>query len=102
MTHTNERTDIGNSKSFSQQYQLGKGLKLFGDQGHKASVSELEQLHHQKCFHPVSVNEMTRNERMKAQMAMMLLTEKRCGKVKRRMVFDGRTTREQITKEDLC
>ena len=31
MTHTNEITDIGNSKSFSQQYQLGKGLKLFRD-----------------------------------------------------------------------
>ena len=30
MIHTNETTDIGNFKSFSQQYQLGKGLKLFG------------------------------------------------------------------------
>ena len=37
---------------------------------------------------------------MKAQLAMMLLTEKRCGKVKGRMVFDGRKTREWITKED--
>ena len=43
---------------------------------------------------------MTRSERMKAQMAMMLLTEKRCGKIKGRMVFDGRKTREWITKED--
>ena len=37
---------------------------------------------------------------MKAQLAMMLLTEKRSGKVKGRMVFDGRKTREWITKED--
>ena len=73
---------------------------MFGDQGHEASVSELELFHHRKCFYPVSVNEMTRNERLKAQMAMMLLTEKRCGKVKGRMVFNGRTTREWITKED--
>ena len=43
---------------------------------------------------------MTRNERTKAQMAMMLLTEKRCGKIKGRMVFDGRKTREWTTKED--
>ena len=43
---------------------------------------------------------MTRNERMKAQMAMMLLTKKRCGKIKGRMVFDGRKTREWITKKD--
>ena len=100
MVRFNEMTDVENYKSFSQQYQLGKGLKLFGERGHKASASELEQLHHRKCFHPVSVNNMTRNERMKAQMAMMLLTEKRCGKVKGRMVFDGRKTREWITKED--
>ena len=100
MVRFNEMTDVENYKSFSQQYQLGKGLKLFGERGHKASSSELEQLHHRKFFHPVSVNNMTRNERMKAQMAMMLLTEKRCGKVKGRMVFDGRKTREWITKED--
>ena len=73
---------------------------MFGERGHKASSSELEQLHHRKCFHPVSVNNMTRNERMKAQLAMMILTEKRCGKVKGRMVFDGRKRREWITKED--
>ena len=30
----------------------------------------------------------------------MLFTEKRCGKIKGRMVFDGRKTREWITKED--
>ena len=42
----------------------------------------------------------TRNERLKTQIAMMLLTEKRCGKIKGRMVFDGRKTREWITKED--
>ena len=67
---------------YSQQYQLGKGLKKFGEKGHKASSSELEQLHHRKCFYPVSVKDMTRNGRLKAQMAMMLLTEKRCGKIK--------------------
>ena len=47
MVKLNEMTDIG-LKSFSQQYQLGKGLKLFGERGHKASSSELEQLHHRK------------------------------------------------------
>ena len=43
---------------------------------------------------------MTRNERMKAQLVMMLLTKKRGDKVKGRMVFDGRKTQEWITKED--
>ena len=49
MVKLNEMTDIG-SKSFSQQYQLGKGLKLVGEKGHKASSSELEQLHHKNVF----------------------------------------------------
>ena len=45
MVRMNEMTDV-DYKSFSQQYQLGKGLKLFGERGHKVSSSELEQLHH--------------------------------------------------------
>ena len=69
----NEFVDVG-YQSYSQQYQLGKGLKKVLEKGHKASSSELEQLHHRKCFYPVSVKDMTRNERLKAQMAMMLLT----------------------------
>ena len=75
-------------------------MKKFGEKGHKASSSEKEQIHNRKCFYLVSVKDMTRNERLKAQMAMMLLTKKRCGKIKGRMVFDGRKTCEWITKED--
>ena len=62
MVRLNEFTDVG-YKSFSQQYQLGKGLKMFGEKGHKASSSELEQLSHRKRFYPVSVKDMTRNEK---------------------------------------
>ena len=83
--------DVG-YQSYSQQYQLGKGLKKFGEKGHQASSSELEQLHHRKCFYPVSFKDLTRYERLKAQMAMMLLTEKRYGKIKGRIIFDGRKT----------
>ena len=60
----------------------------------------MAQLHDRKCFQPLSVNTLSQNERKRAQIAMMLLTEKRCGKIKGRMVFDGRRTREWITKED--
>ena len=49
MVKFNEYVDVG-YQSYSQQYQLGKGLKKFGEKGHKASSSELEQLHHRKCF----------------------------------------------------
>ena len=45
MVRFNEFVDVG-YQSYSKQYQLGKGLKKFGEKGHKASSSELEQLHH--------------------------------------------------------
>ena len=76
MVKFNENVDVG-YQSYNQQYHFGKGLKKFGEKGHKVSSSELEQLHQRKCFYPVSVKDMTRNERMKAQMAMMLLTEQK-------------------------
>ena len=100
IVHYNAMNDTAVSTSFAQQYQLQKGLKLFGERGHKASASEMAQLHDRKCFQPLSVNTLSQNERKRAQIAMMLLTEKRCGKIKGRMVFDGRRTREWITKED--
>ena len=54
MMKFNESVAVGH-QSNSQQYQLGKGLKKFGEKGHKASSSELEQLHHRKCFCPVQL-----------------------------------------------
>ena len=66
MVKFNEYVDVG-YQSYSQQYQLGKGLKKFGEKGHKTSSSELEQLHHRKCFCPVSVKDMTRNKRKKTR-----------------------------------
>ena len=49
MVKFNEYVDVG-YQSNSQQYQLGKGLKTFGEKGYKASSSELEQLHHKNVF----------------------------------------------------
>ena len=54
---------IVKAKSFGQQYQLSKGLKLFGDKGKEVAQSEIQQLHSRKCFKPISVNEMTSVER---------------------------------------
>jgi hypothetical protein len=63
--------------SFAQQYMLQKGLKVFGNKGHKASMKEINQLHKRTCFAPLKVKEMKHSERKKAQMALMFLTEKR-------------------------
>jgi hypothetical protein len=63
--------------SFAQQYMLQKGLKVFGNKGHEASMKEIDQLHKRMCFAPLKVKEMKHSERKKAQMALMFLTEKR-------------------------
>jgi hypothetical protein len=40
------------------------------------------------------------SEKKKAQMALMFLTEKRDGSVKGRMVYNGKPTREWLSKDD--
>ena len=100
MYYMNMNTELGLAKPFGQQYQLSKGIKLFGDAGRDAAQAEIQQLHSRKCFKPISVNELSSVERRRAQHAMMLLTEKRDGTKKGRAVFDGRATREWLTKED--
>jgi hypothetical protein len=38
--------------SFAQQYMLQKGLKVFGNKGHGASMKEIDQVHKRTCFEP--------------------------------------------------
>jgi hypothetical protein len=80
--------------SFAQQYMLQKGLKVFGNKGHEASMTEIDQLYKRTCFAPLKVKEMKHSERKKAQIALMFLTEKRDKSVKGRMVYNGKPTRE--------
>jgi len=75
-------------------------LKLFGQQGHQAARKELEQLDARNCFGPVSVSEMIPEECRKAMVALMLLTEKRDGTIKGRMVYNGKPTREWLSREN--
>ena len=88
-------------KCFAQQYIYQKGLKVFGkEQGEAAGTKELDQLHHRECFTPVDLSEMTAEEKSKAQEALMFLTEKRDKSIKGRMVYNGKPTRDWMTKED--
>ena len=101
MVHFNEQsTQPG--LCFGQQYMLKKGLKIFQEKGHDASVDELRQMHDRKCFIPRSVREMSQSERRKAQEALMFLTEKRDGRIKGRMVYNGKPTREWLSKEEVA
>jgi hypothetical protein len=86
--------------SFAQQYILQKGLKVFGKQGHQASKKEINQLHKRTCFAPLKVKDMKPSKRTKAQMALLFLTEKRDKSVKGRMVYNGKPTREWLSRKD--
>ena len=86
--------------SFTQQHLLHKGLKVFGRKGHEASAKEINQLYQRNCFSPISVASMTTRERRKAMMALMFLTEKRDSTIKGRMVYNGKPTREWLSRED--
>jgi hypothetical protein len=86
--------------SFAQQYLLKKGLQKFGERGEAAALKEMDQLHQRKCFSPLDVSKLTPDERAKAQEALMFLTEKRDGTIKGRTVYNGKPTREWLSRED--
>ena len=85
---------------YAQQFMIGKGLKEFVTEGPPAVKSELDQMHKRKCFKAVAVAELTRLERVRAQEGLMLLTRKCNGKVKGRLAYNGKRTRDWISKED--
>jgi hypothetical protein len=92
--------NVGGAAHFAQQYILQKGLKKFGQKGSDAATKELKQLHDRVCFEPISVADMSQSEIQKSMEALMLLTEKRDGTIKGRMVYNGKPTREWLSRED--
>ena len=85
---------------FAQQCPVKTGLKKFGEKGWSAALKELDQLHGRECFTPISIAKMTPAERAKAQLALMYLTEKRDSTIKGRMVYNGKPSREWLSRED--
>ena len=77
---------------FGQQYTLAKGLQKFGEKGIEGTEKEIGQLHDRACFKPVRVEDMTSQEKRKAQIALAYLTEKKSGEIKGRIVYNGAPT----------
>ena len=65
-----------------------------------AVKKELKQMHLRVGFRAIVVAEFTRQERLRAQEGLMLLTRKAAGDVKGRLVYNGRKTRDWISRED--
>ena len=60
-----------------QQYNLKKGLELFGDRAEVATTKELQQIHNFGTYVPQEATSLSRAERMKALSALMFIVEKR-------------------------
>jgi hypothetical protein len=83
------------------QHSIKKGLKIFGEDGAVAVISEMTQLHDMAAIDPKQANMLTRDEKRKALNYLMFLKKKRCGRIKGRGCADGRKQRIYKTKEEL-
>ena len=92
----------GIKESFAQQYILKKGLEIFKEQGKAAALKELGQLHDRACFTPIDVSTLTPEERRKCVDALMFLSQKRDGTVKGQCVYNGKPTRDWISREEVA
>jgi hypothetical protein len=75
------------------QYGFEKGLKVFGEDGYKATIKELD------IIDMLSPDCITRDVFKMSLGYLMFLKRKRCGKIKARGCADGRPQREYITKD---
>ena len=81
-------------------FNLKKGLQEFKAEGVSTAKKELSQMHSRVGFKAVAVAELTRLERQRAQEGLMLLTRKKSGDVKGRLVYNGKGTRSWVSRED--
>ena len=56
-------------------------------------------MHERVGFKAVAVSELTRRERQRAQEGLMLLTRKKSGDIKGRLVYNGKGTRSWISRD---
>jgi len=82
------------------QYNLKKGLELFGQAATDAVTKEMKQLHDRKTIRPRYSKDLTLEDKRRALGYLMFIKEKRCGTVKGRGCADGRKQRLYKTKEE--
>ena len=87
-------------QNYSQLLNLRKGLAEFKEEGKEAYKKELRQMHDRVCWRSLTVKELTRREKKRAQEGLMLLTRKKSGDVKGRLAYNGKPTRMWIRDEE--
>jgi hypothetical protein len=82
------------------QYSMKKGMKLYGDPGMEAVLSELRQIHQREVMKAVPADSLDREAKKKALQYLMCLNKKQCGKIKGRGCANGRKQRLYISKQE--
>lgn len=84
----------------TEQMSAKRGLKVFGNKGAEAIITEMHQVHYHRVLKPKFAKEVTKQEKRDALHHLMFLKEKRCGKIKARGCANGRKQRLWKTKEE--
>ena len=100
-TEIQDRTVKAISEVLFQQMSVKKGIKKLGDRAIAAVMEEFTQMEDQVVYEPLNVDDMTNEERSNAIESISLVTEKRDGRVKNRLVGDGRKQRKFKIPEDI-
>jgi hypothetical protein len=79
---------------------IPRGIKLYGDEAVKSIESELSQLHNKKAWKPIKFMDISINLRSKVVNSILFLKRKKDGRLKSRLVADGRT-QERSTDVDI-
>ena len=78
-----------------------QGLKQFGNEGIKATKSDMQKMHDKVVFHPIKGKQLTRIQNHGALRVLIFLKQKQCGKIKCRAVPDGQKQRAGLKKSDV-
>lgn len=95
--------DADNEELFGHvfgQFLLHEGLRKFGDKGEDAAFGEKKQLHDRMSFRPRFVHDLTKDDKDKALDMILLIEEKKDGRIKGRGVANGSKQRGSISKEE--
>lgn len=65
-------------------------------------LTKLSQLDDMTAFTPMMFNDLSNKERKAALNLLVILREKRCGKIKGRVVADGSKQRDTVPREDVA
>ena len=82
------------------QVSVCEGIKRYGQKAVEAVFSKYAQLEDKKISKPVHHNDLTKTDKSEALNLIIMIKQKRCGKIKGRACADGRKQRRYITKEE--